>query len=106
MCNMLNQDDSGKLLTSNINLIGVFSLHKIQQTNKSHCCLFPPSQCVVFNCIYSLLSSFLRVRQSIEIKGIQFLLVNAVVRERGHKTCTRQIMNPRARHWDRKRIYL
>lgn len=106
MCNMLNQDDSGKLLTSNIILLGVFffSIKYNKRTNPT--VPFPPSQFGVSNCIYSLLSSFLRVRQSIEIKGIQFLLVNAVVRERGHKTCTCQIMNPRARHWDRKRIYL
>lgn len=74
MCNMLNQDDSGKLLTSNINLNGVFFFSiKYNKRTYPTVAFFPPSQCVVFNCIYSLLSSFLRVRQSIEIKGIQFL---------------------------------
>lgn len=33
MCNMLNQDDSGKLLTSNIILLGFFFIKYIKRTN-------------------------------------------------------------------------
>lgn len=70
MCNMLNQDDSGNLLVYNINLIGGF--FSPWNTTNPTVAFFPTSQCVVFNCIYSLLSTFLRVRQSIEIKEVNF----------------------------------